>query len=93
MRNHWLKIHAVREFKKKCEVVIFEWQHEGIELWVAKKPFRDILQFRLKEDRVINGFFIVFEGRVILRHDFEAVMVVRKGESIDLDLSRIQFAY
>lgn len=95
MRNHWLKLHEVREFKRKCEVVIFERQYDatGGDLWVARKPFKEAVTFRLKEDRIINGFFIVYEGRVILRYDFLNPMIVKSGESIDLDLSRIRFSY
>jgi hypothetical protein len=89
MRNHWLKLHRLREAKRNCEVHLFSgMKTQDI---VAILPFADHIAFKPDELTSVSGFIIMHKGKDVMYHYFAHTFVMKKGEVLNLDLSKITF--
>jgi hypothetical protein len=88
MRNHWLRIHRIREIKKNAEICFFGVKVQDI---IDIVPFSDHVKYKPAYAVVVSGFTIRHKGKDVLLHYFLQSYHMEKGEELNLDLSRITF--
>lgn len=92
LRNEWLRMARIKEFKKRAEIVLFTQVDDQFADWIdvalpGRYTWQDDLSIAIDDDRPVYGFYVYYEDRVVYTQQFGIPRFVKVGDVLKLELN------